>query len=170
MTWGTGTSATGPPSVTISAAPRPTASGTKRRASCLKPGTATKASPRAPRRESAVSPVTAAGGAPTIRLSDSASSSTLTGTSRGMSTRVTGARAARQQREASDRVLVHALAGHRRLLRDAPAAGELDAHAERREHRQRPAQRAPAQDRNSTRLNSSHLVISYAVFCLKKKK
>src|SRR5256885_5969409 len=30
----------------------------------------------------------------------------------------------------------------------------------RREHR----------DRKSTRLNSSHLVISYAVFCLKKKK
>src|SRR2546426_7929573 len=30
-------------------------------------------------------------------------------------------------------------------------------------HRRRP-------DRKSTRLNSSHLVISYAVFCLKKKK
>src|SRR5256885_3772928 len=30
-------------------------------------------------------------------------------------------------------------------------------------------QRAPS-DRKSTRLNSSHLVISYAVFCLKKKK
>src|SRR5256885_15954271 len=30
-----------------------------------------------------------------------------------------------------------------------------------------PAQHA---DRKSTRLNSSHLVISYAVFCLKKKK
>src|SRR2546426_2974618 len=29
---------------------------------------------------------------------------------------------------------------------------------------------AAAQDRKSTRLNSSHLVISYAVFCLKKKK
>src|ERR1022692_3089369 len=29
--------------------------------------------------------------------------------------------------------------------------------------------RRPA-DRKSTRLNSSHLVISYAVFCLKKKK
>src|SRR5256885_12328323 len=29
--------------------------------------------------------------------------------------------------------------------------------------------RSPA-DRKSTRLNSSHLVISYAVFCLKKKK
>src|SRR5437588_8030404 len=30
--------------------------------------------------------------------------------------------------------------------------------------------RPPAQDRKSTRLNSSHTVISYAVFCLKKKK
>src|SRR5256885_12103371 len=29
---------------------------------------------------------------------------------------------------------------------------------------------ALAEDRKSTRLNSSHLVISYAVFCLKKKK
>src|SRR5256885_10402543 len=29
---------------------------------------------------------------------------------------------------------------------------------------------ANAGDRKSTRLNSSHLVISYAVFCLKKKK
>src|SRR5688500_19648102 len=27
----------------------------------------------------------------------------------------------------------------------------------------------PSPDRKSTRLNSSHLVISYAVFCLKKK-
>src|SRR2546426_9404923 len=40
----------------------------------------------------------------------------------------------------------------------------------------RPARsvRAPparaGRDRKSTRLNSSHLVISYAVFCLKKKK
>src|SRR5438132_4338360 len=29
---------------------------------------------------------------------------------------------------------------------------------------------APGRDRKSTRLNSSHTVISYAVFCLKKKK
>src|SRR2546422_2312457 len=29
---------------------------------------------------------------------------------------------------------------------------------------------APARDRKSTRLNSSHGYISYAVFCLKKKK
>src|SRR5437762_11372905 len=32
------------------------------------------------------------------------------------------------------------------------------------------AVRAVAQDRKSTRLNSSHRCISYAVFCLKKKK
>src|SRR5215211_8249759 len=35
------------------------------------------------------------------------------------------------------------------------------------------SQRCPrraARDRKSTRLNSSHTVISYAVFCLKKKK
>src|SRR5256885_12922527 len=30
--------------------------------------------------------------------------------------------------------------------------------------------RVVGRDRKSTRLNSSHLVISYAVFCLKKKK
>src|SRR5260221_7294843 len=30
--------------------------------------------------------------------------------------------------------------------------------------------RAAGRDRKSTRLNSSHTVISYAVFCLKKKK
>src|SRR2546426_3533565 len=34
-------------------------------------------------------------------------------------------------------------------------------------HRRR--RRSAAADRKSTRLNSSHLVISYAVFCLKKK-
>src|SRR3712207_7722696 len=34
----------------------------------------------------------------------------------------------------------------------------------------RGAQRDPAADRKSTRLNSSHANISYAVFCLKKKK
>src|SRR5256885_3845324 len=32
------------------------------------------------------------------------------------------------------------------------------------------AERIQRPDRKSTRLNSSHLVISYAVFCLKKKK
>src|SRR5256885_17208647 len=33
-----------------------------------------------------------------------------------------------------------------------------------------PARARDPEDRKSTRLNSSHLVISYAVFCLKKKK
>src|SRR2546426_7938537 len=65
--------------------------------------------------------------------------------------------------------------------------------ARRHTHRERPARQPPghyllllgpygteadrpglridaARDRKSTRLNSSHLVISYAVFCLKKKK
>src|SRR5256885_6939831 len=41
-----------------------------------------------------------------------------------------------------------------------------------RASRSAPARRGSSstQDRKSTRLNSSHLVISYAVFCLKKKK
>src|SRR5256885_10813588 len=47
------------------------------------------------------------------------------------------------------------------------------AHAQRIGHARKAqpdgAQPHQAQDRKSTRLNSSHLVISYAVFCLKKK-
>src|SRR3712207_7409733 len=43
---------------------------------------------------------------------------------------------------------------------------EVGAHLERLYQRQAAAQ----QDRKSTRLNSSHANISYAVFCLKKKK
>src|SRR4051812_49555564 len=34
---------------------------------------------------------------------------------------------------------------------------------------ERPVKRVGARDRKSTRLNSSHMSISYAVFCLKKK-
>src|SRR3712207_8942573 len=40
--------------------------------------------------------------------------------------------------------------------------------ADRAHHR--PSQLSGGQDRKSTRLNSSHANISYAVFCLKKKK
>src|SRR2546430_11057259 len=39
-----------------------------------------------------------------------------------------------------------------------------------RKHRCPPCHRQCAGDRKSTRLNSSHSQISYAVFCLKKKK
>src|SRR5256885_6677239 len=53
-------------------------------------------------------------------------------------------------------------ARYRRLLR----GDEL--RARRQAHRHHPRGRG-GQDRKSTRLNSSHLVISYAVFCLKKK-
>src|SRR5258708_31108909 len=39
-------------------------------------------------------------------------------------------------------------------------------------HRQKPRRGDPGgeQERKSTRLNSSHQIISYSVFCLKKKK
>src|SRR2546426_5962485 len=53
--------------------------------------------------------------------------------------------------------------GEREGVALGPAAG-------RRQAVRQPLQRGPEQDRKSTRLNSSHLVISYAVFCLKKKK
>src|SRR5260221_10022539 len=39
-----------------------------------------------------------------------------------------------------------------------------------RQQDDREEDRLVAEDRKSTRLNSSHTVISYAVFCLKKKK
>src|SRR5437660_5937543 len=58
----------------------------------------------------------------------------------------------------------------------ADAAVPRDARADRgrlRVHRQAAAVQAQAgyaRDRKSTRLNSSHVAISYAVFCLKKKK
>src|SRR5256885_3834063 len=42
--------------------------------------------------------------------------------------------------------------------------------AKRGKAKSRPGRTGRIQDRKSTRLNSSHLVISYAVFCLKKKK
>src|SRR3989475_8160267 len=51
-------------------------------------------------------------------------------------------------------------------------AVQLDAERRprRRHERQRVAGRPVGADRKSTRLNSSHSQISYAVFCLKKKK
>src|SRR5690625_6870057 len=46
---------------------------------------------------------------------------------------------------------------------------ELPAHADRRRGHLR-GDRDDEGDRKSTRLNSSHVAISYAVFCLKKKR
>src|SRR5260221_1183887 len=51
------------------------------------------------------------------------------------------------------------------LFRSVWSGGKHDAHAATLE-----SHRRGGGDRKSTRLNSSHTVISYAVFCLKKKK
>src|SRR5256885_8219813 len=57
----------------------------------------------------------------------------------------------------------------------APLDGGRTARARRQlrppaRRRAREASEPARRDRKSTRLNSSHLVISYAVFCLKKKR
>src|SRR3712207_8919566 len=65
-------------------------------------------------------------------------------------------------------------AGRRRRPRAVadPGRGALQRlrRARRARHPRRPPVRAAREDRKSTRLNSSHANISYAVFCLKKKK
>src|SRR5207253_2998004 len=66
--------------------------------------------------------------------------------------------------------------GHKEEFRDAGQEehrNEYDANANRRNERRHGNLRCAVQDgldRKSTRLNSSHVAISYAVFCLKKKK
>src|SRR5256885_11535075 len=55
------------------------------------------------------------------------------------------------------------------LRREVSPPGSAPARAKRR-RRELTTATDPRRDRKSTRLNSSHLVISYAVFCLKKKK
>src|SRR5256885_11261005 len=58
-----------------------------------------------------------------------------------------------------------------RMIARGQRSATASAFAARRLERMRVAACIDAQrvDRKSTRLNSSHLVISYAVFCLKKK-
>src|SRR3712207_7388790 len=67
----------------------------------------------------------------------------------------------RSRRFPLDAGVVHALHGRRRRGRSARA---------RRRSRRRQSPPVGLGDRKSTRLNSSHANISYAVFCLKKKK
>src|SRR5256885_8863251 len=50
------------------------------------------------------------------------------------------------------------------------AAGPVAVVGQRVDHDRHAMGSIALEDRKSTRLNSSHLVISYAVFCLKKKK
>src|SRR2546427_4409688 len=58
----------------------------------------------------------------------------------------------------------------RRDGRGAPHRGRSGRRVGGRAHGARGDPCGPEQDRKSTRLNSSHSQISYAVFCLKKKK
>src|SRR2546426_3343290 len=51
-----------------------------------------------------------------------------------------------------------------------PVGSRSPRRAQSRQRHARRTTRPSHRDRKSTRLNSSHLVISYAVFCLKKKK
>src|SRR5436309_11598049 len=80
------------------------------------------------------------------------------------------------------RSVVHASGGRRRQF-EARRGGDDESIAERPERADRSLEQRPAGeprprlglagrtlDRKSTRLNSSHVKISYAVFCLKKKK
>src|SRR5205807_5399418 len=68
-------------------------------------------------------------------------------------------RALHEQHELSDIFVAYLLSRNRRVQEDL--VDQLFNSSEKRLARA---------DRKSTRLNSSHLVISYAVFCLKKKK
>src|SRR2546426_7723008 len=66
-------------------------------------------------------------------------------------------------------------ADEQRFVNDSPARerahenGQPRARGPTLDHAAREVE-TPFPDRKSTRLNPSHLVISYAVFCLKKKK
>src|SRR2546430_6495397 len=73
------------------------------------------------------------------------------------------------------RAIVHTLDASRNFDRQHRAEDEAEAPVEPRAHeREEGDERHGAAwrvgDRKSTRLNSSHSQISYAVFCLKKKK
>src|SRR5688572_32075332 len=66
----------------------------------------------------------------------------------------------------------HSPPGWRRDVRSSPASPTPRAASPARTARTQHERRRPDRrlDRKSTRLNSSHSQISYAVFCLKKKK
>src|SRR5258705_8014666 len=73
----------------------------------------------------------------------------------------------RMVRELLVRRQVEGVAGHDVLVVDLALADQVFDPLLRRVH---VLAEFPDTDRKSTRLNSSHLGISYAVFCLKKKK
>src|SRR2546422_726890 len=85
----------------------------------------------------------------------------------GLSPRKGAARAALRSRRPPLAAVPHLPLGHRRPVpARSPAHGEQGVRSPSRPH----GAILGRQDRKSTRLNSSHGYISYAVFCLKKKK
>src|SRR5690606_1307949 len=159
----------------------------KLRPSAFVPGSAANRKPRSTARESAVMP--------RISTSDASRLTTVVSPARRSFKRTRLLR-----RVYRDQQIVHGLGridGQRRhppqrghALDDAPHGGRCDPaagriaeglgvrlrlvahdehHVARIVHREHADERSEA-DRKSTRLNSSHVKISYAVFCLKKKK
>src|SRR5438552_9448428 len=84
----------------------------------------------------------------------------------------------RSSRGESGRLLAHVTCGHHKFALRRFYASRLDLEWVLRTVHRREGDRTTAglfepalsQDRKSTRLNSSHQIISYAVFCLKKKR
>src|SRR5437867_6562156 len=93
-----------------------------------------------------------------------------------------GANSEPQKDDAGDRTArAHGERGRVSTPRERPAREQQRERVSRRRAGDQPADRGPTalrrvavgdehEDRKSTRLNSSHRTISYAVFCLKKKK
>src|SRR6266540_7494078 len=61
-------------------------------------------------------------------------------------------------------------AGHATAARNAVASPPMSSRQSAGVHAHHERSTCAQRDRKSTRLNSSHITISYAVFCLKKKK
>src|SRR5947209_11339798 len=76
----------------------------------------------------------------------------------------------REKQERNDLKLQHKYRKQSLKRQDVPRAVKIQMkHQMKREEREL-SERQKNEDRKSTRLNSSHANISYAVFCLKKKK
>src|SRR5688500_19341928 len=80
------------------------------------------------------------------------------------------ARLARDPRPGADDVAARSDAGRVPRMMGAVEIVEIVVMVRHRHEEAGAGAAIEREDRKSTRLNSSHLVISYAVFCLKKKK
>src|SRR5690606_40659749 len=92
----------------------------------------------------------------------------LGGAARGEDRRVDGDVGGEHGRPAGELPDVHVVHVDHPVVAGEVVADVGDRHAPRRGFGEY-GEHLPQQDRKSTRLNSSHVKISYAVFCLKKK-